>query len=367
MRLDANTRGGRADPGLAVDALLSPRRRLLLQGLAAAAVAAGCGERAAAPAAARFGGPTMGSTYTVKIAGAHLSAAAEAAAQRAVEAAFADVVARMSTYDEDSELARFNRHASTAPFALSAPTLAVLALARDVSAATAGAFDVTVAPAVDAWGFGPAKAARVVAGDELAALAPRVGWRMLAVDPRAGTATKARPDVAADLSGIAKGFAVDAAAAALDAQGFADYMVEAGGEVRTRGRNAAGQPWQIAIERPDALPQRAHRIVPLSGLALATSGDYRIYFERDGTRYCHEIDPATGRPVAHGLASVSVAARDCGYADAMATALFVLGPERGAALAERQGIAAHFIVRDGRGGFRDLSTPAFAALRAAVA
>ncbi|MFO1317653.1 MAG: FAD:protein FMN transferase [Burkholderiales bacterium] len=367
MRLDTNTRGGRADPGLAVDALLSPRRRLLLQGLAAAALAAGGGARTAAMPAVRFGGPAMGSTYTVKIAGPRLAASAEVAAQRAVEAALGDVVARMSTYDANSELARFNRHPSVAPFALSADTLAVLALAQEVSAATDGAFDVTVAPAVDAWGFGPTKVARVVAGDELAALAPRVGWRMLALDPRSGTAAKARPDVRADLSGIAKGWAVDRAAAALDAQGIADYMVEAGGEVRTRGRNAAGQPWQIAIERPDAEPQRAHRIVPLSGLAMATSGDYRIWFERDGTRYCHEIDPVTARPVAHGLASVSVVARDCGYADAMATGLFVLGPERGFALAQRQGIAAHFIVRDGRGGFRDVPTAAFAALGAVAA
>lgn len=367
MRIDSDLRSVRAPAAPAVDALLSPRRRLLLQGLAAAALAAGCGGRPAAPAAARFGGATMGSTYTVKIAGGQITPAAEAAAQRAVEAAFAGVVERMSTYDEGSELSRFNRHAAPAPFPLSADTLAVLALAQEVSAATGGAFDVTVAPAVDAWGFGPAKAARVVPGDELAALAPRVGWRMLAVDPRAGTATKAREDLAVDLSGIAKGYAVDLAAAALDAQGYADYMVEAGGEVRTRGRNAAGQPWQIAIERPDATPQRAHRIVPLSGLALATSGDYRIFFERDGKRYSHEIDPATGRPVAHGLASVSVAARDCGFADAMATALFVLGPDRGVALAQRQGIAAHFIVRDGRGGFRDVATPAFAALGAVAA
>lgn len=367
MRIDSDLRDARVPAAPAVDALLSPRRRLLLQGLAAAAVAAGCGERPAVTAAARFGGATMGSTYTVKIAGARITAAAEAAAQRVVEAAFAGVVERMSTYDDGSELSRFNRHATPAPFPLSADTIAVLALAQEVSAATGGAFDVTVAPAVDAWGFGRAKAARVVAGDELAALAPRVGWRMLAVDARRGTATKAREDLAVDLSGIAKGYAVDLAAAALDAQGHADYMVEAGGEVRTRGRNAAGQPWQIAIERPDATPQRAHRIVPLSGLALATSGDYRIWFERDGTRYSHEIDPATARPVSHGLASVSVAARDCGYADAMATALFVLGPERGVALAQRQGIAAHFIVRDGRGGFRDVTTAAFAALGAVAA
>jgi thiamine biosynthesis lipoprotein len=268
----------------------------------------------------------------------------------------------MSAYDDASELSRFNGHASRAPFALSDDTFAVLARARDVSAATGGAFDVTVAPAVDAWGFGPAKTQRVVTGDPLRALKARVGWERVTLDAQARTATKASPDIRADLSGIAKGYGVDRAAEAVEALGIADYMIEAGGEVRTRGRNASGRPWQIAVERPDAVPQRAHRIVPLSGLAMATSGDYRIYFEQDGRRYCHEIDPATGAPIAHGLASVTVVANACAYADAMATALIVLGPERGYALAASRGVAALFIVREAPGRFRDLATPAFAAL-----
>jgi len=138
-------------------------------------------------------------------------------------------------------------------------------------------------------------------------------------------------------------------------------MVEAGGEVRTRGRNAEGAPWQIAIEAPDATPQRPWFVVPLSGLALATSGDYRIFFERDGQRYCHEIDPATGAPVGHGLASVSVVDADCARADALATALMVMGAERGAAHAAGRGIAAYFIVRDGARLVAHAS-PAFAAL-----
>jgi thiamine biosynthesis lipoprotein len=304
----------------------------------------------------------MGSTYTVKIAGPRLGAAAEVAARRAVEDALAGVVDRMSAYRDDSELSRFNRHGGRGPFALSADTFAVFRLAREVSAATNGAFDITVAPVVDAWGFGPGRAQRVVTATEMAALEERVGWRMLTLDERNATVTKARADMRADLSGIAKGYAVDRAAQALDALGIVDYMVEAGGEIRTRGRNADGRPWQIAIERPDAVPQQAHRIVPLAGLAMATSGDYRIYFERDGTRYCHEIDPATGRPIRHGLASVTVVAPDCGYADAMATALIVLGPDQGHAHAVARNVAALFIVREGDGGLREFGTPAFAAL-----
>ena len=330
-----------------MDTLLSPRRRTLLQALAAGTLVAACGERRGVAIAPQleFRGPTMGTTFTAKIAGPRLPESAAAAARDGVAGALDAVVARMSTYLPHSELSRFNRHSDASPFALSADTLAVFALAREVSALSDGAFDITIAPLVDAWGFGPVKAHRVVGDAEIAALAPRVGWRGLAVDTAAGTVAKAHAGQSADLSGIAKGFAVDQAARALDALGIADYMVEAGGEVRTRGLNPEGRPWQIAIERPDAMPPRPHVVVPLSGLAMATSGDYRIFFEEGGRRYSHEIDPATGRPVRHGLASVSVVAPDCGYADAMATALIVLGPDRGYALAAARNIAAHFIVR----------------------
>ena len=347
-----------------MDTLLSPRRRTVLQALGAAALVAACGDRRSATVApvVEFGGPTMGTSFTAKIAGAGLSEAGAAAARDADAGALDAVVARMSTYLPDSELSRFNRHADGAPFALSADTLAVFALAQQVSATSGGAFDITIAPLVDAWGFGPSKAHRVVGDGEVARLAAHVGWRRIAVDATAGTVTKSHADLRADLSGIAKGFAVDQAARALDALGIADYLIEAGGEVRTRGRNAEGRPWQIAIELPDATPQRPHFIVPLSGLSMATSGDYRIYFERDGRRYSHEIDPATGQPIRHGLASVSVVAPECGYADAMATALIVLGPDQGYALAAAQNIAAHFIVREPGGSLRDRQTPAFMTL-----
>lgn len=349
-----------------MDALLSSRRRTLLQALGAAAVVAGCGERTVALAAARplfaFSGASMGTTYNVRIAGATLSPEREALVRQAVERSLDGVVARMSTYDAASELSRFNAHASTAPFALSSDTLDVLEVAGRVSAETGGAFDVTVAPWVNAWGFGPSKEQRVPAAEALQAMKRGVGYRQIAVQRDRGTATKAQPIVAADLSGVAKGYAVDAASRALEKLDVADYMVEAGGEVRTRGRNASNQPWQIAIERPDAVPQRAHFIVPLSGQSMATSGDYRIYFERDGRRYSHEIDPVTGAPVTHRLASVSVIADDCGYADAMATALFVLGPDRGYALADARQLAAYFVVRNPDGTLVERATPAFAAL-----
>ena len=349
------------------DTICTTRRTLLKAGLGAmAALAGGCdrwsgGAAAAGPFA--FHGLAMGSTYTVKIVAPGLSAAGQAAAHAAVQTALERVEERMSTYREASELSRFNRHAEATPIALSAETLAVFAAAQRVSEASGGAFDVTVGPVVDAWGFGPSKLHAVPPADELGGLRARVGHRMVAVDLRAGTLAKSRPDVRADLSGIAKGFGVDAAARALEQLGFEHYLVEAGGEVRTRGHNAAGVSWRVGIERPDAVPQRVHRVVPLGGASLATSGDYRIYFEQDGRRYSHEINPATGAPVVHRLASVSVVHPDCMVADAWSTALFVLGPERGPALADAHGLAAYFILRDA-GGFVDLETSSFAALGA---
>jgi len=279
-----------------------------------------------------------------------------------VRAALDRVDATMSTHRPDSELSHFNGHRAASGFALSRDTFAVFALGERVSAMTGGAFDITVGPVVDAWGFGPRREFRVVGPAEVDALERSVGWTMLALDAAARTATKARPEARADLSGIAKGYAVDQAARALDALGIERYMIEAGGEVRARGVNGEGRPWQIGIEQPDANPRRARHVVPLAGRSLATSGDYRIFFERDGTRYCHEIDPATGRPIANGVASVSVAADACALADALATGLMVMGPERGLAFAVAQNLAAHFVVRTADGRLVDRMTPAFAAL-----
>jgi len=344
-----------------MDALISPRRRSLVAGLASASLLAACGERRslhAAPAV-EFRGPAMGSAYTLKIAGA--TGVAPAAAHEAVHDALQAIERLMSTYLADSELSRLNRAPAGTPFPLSADTFAVLALAGEIARDTDGAFDVTVAPLVDAWGFGPSRDRRIVAEDERRALLARVGPGRLALDPDRRAAVKARADVAADLSAIAKGYGVDHAAHALDALGVANYMIEAGGEVRTRGRNAEGAPWQIAIEAPDASPQKPWFVVPMSDLSLATSGDYRIFFEQDGRRYCHEIDPESGRPVDNGVASVSVVAPDCARADALATALMVMGETRGTAFATERGIAAYFIVRDGQ-RLRVRATPAFAAL-----
>lgn len=349
------------------------RRAALASGLGAfALLATGCGRRDAlidlgGLAQHTLHGLSMGSSYTVKIVARGLSAAGLSAAQQAVAGALGDVVALMSHYDSESEVSRLNRQALGRPMAVSESTLRVFETAAAVQEASGGAFDATLGRAVDAWGFGPSgQARRVLTGGALAELQSEQRARALSIDARAGTLTRHAP-VLTNLSGVAKGYGVDRAALALDALGLGDYMVEVGGEIRTRGLNARDQAWQLAIERPDAMPQQALLMVPLSGRALATSGDYRNFFIEGGRRYSHEIDPDSATPVAHALASVSVVADDCTQADAWSTALFVLGPQLGLQAAQRLGLAAYFVQRRADGSFGESSTPAFAALGARAA
>jgi thiamine biosynthesis lipoprotein len=268
----------------------------------------------------------------------------------------------MSTYQPSSELSQFNSSRATEPFPVSAETLQVFAEAQRISAATGGAFDITVGPLVNLWGFGPnAKPLMIPADEEVERLRPRIGWSRIEVDTALSTIRKSEPEMYCDLSAIAKGYAVDRVAEGLAALGLADTMVEVGGEVRTRGRNAAGEPWRIAIERPDTAQRAFQEVVPLSDLAMATSGDYRNFYEQDGVRFSHTIDPRTGRPIQHRLASVSVIDPVCMRADGYATALMVLGEEEGFKLAEEQGLAALFLVRKGD-GFEERATAAFKTL-----
>jgi len=353
-----------------MDALLSPRRRRLLGacgGLGALALA-GCGERARAsrPAAGwQFGGETMGTAYVVKLAGATLPPARLEAVQADVHAALDGVNRGMSLYRPASELMRLNRQPAGVPLPLSNDLYEVLAAGQAVSTLSQGAFDVSVAPLVNAWGFGAEPRRQRPPVDESGARRA-IDYRGLRLDPQQRTVTKTLAQLQADLGGIAKGYGVDRAARAIEAHGIGDYMIEVGGEVRTGGRNPDGRAWRIGIEEPDAVPQRARLVLPLAGRAMATSGDYRNYFEYAGRRYSHEIDPRTAAPIAHGLAAVTVVADDCMRADALATALIVLGPQAGWALASRENLAAYFIVRGTDGRLHDRATEAFAALAEAA-
>jgi thiamine biosynthesis lipoprotein len=319
----------------------------------------------AAPARVVLSGPALGTTWSVTLGAEGRGRADLARARAAVDESLAAVDRGMSTWAPDSELSRFNRHASTDPFPLSPDTLRVLGLAREVSERTGGAFDVTVRPLVAAWGFGAGARLPGQGPDaaELEALRQRVGFRLLVLDPAAGTAGKRRPDLECDLSAIAKGFAVDQVARALAELGWTDFLVEVGGEVRARGRRPAGGPWRVGIERPDPEGRAVHGVVELADLSMATSGDYRSFYEQGGKRLGHIVDPRTGRPVRHRLASVSVVHRDAVLADAWATGLAVLGPEEGLAIAEAAGLDAYFILRTGSGGFEILATPGFPRVR----
>lgn len=275
-----------------------------------------------------------------------------------------DVNGLMSTYRDDSQLSRFNAAASTDWVSVSQELAAVVAEAHAVSAATGGAFDVTIGPLVNLWGFGPeVKADQLPGPSEIAAALSRTGYRFLDVRLDPPALRKTRSDLYVDLSAIAKGYGVDRIAALLRDRGLADALVDIGGELRGLGTNARAEPWRIAVERPEAGARRVFRVVPLRGLGMATSGDYRNFFELDGVRYSHTIDPKTGRPVEHRLASVTVLGESAMSADAWATALLVLGPDDGLALAESRGLAALLIEHDGD-GFSAVSTARFEALTA---
>ena len=340
-----------------------PTRRLVpLVGVLVLSVLAACQQVEPVPSASQFSGSTMGTRYTVKVALDEVSSQRYAELANAVQATLDDVDAKMSHYMEDSEVSRLNRWAESGPFAISSDTLEVLLHAGEISSTTGGAFDITVAPLVSAWGFGPpGRPPESPDTKEIERLLELTGWEKLHVDRTTSTVTKTIPELTIDLSAIAKGFAVDRVADTLDAEGIQSYMIEVGGEVRTRGLNPQNESWQIGIERPVPNDQAIDLIVPLSNLAMATSGDYRNYYEADGQRISHTIDPRTGNPMTHNVASVSVIGPLCVRADAYATGLLVLGPE-GFDLAEELGLAAYFLQRDKEGVFVGRMTTAFRAI-----
>ncbi|MEP6504604.1 MAG: FAD:protein FMN transferase [Betaproteobacteria bacterium] len=305
------------------------------------------------------GGRTMGTTWQVRlVGGAQLERDAVAAA---IEATLDDVVAQMSTWEPGSDLCRFNRAPAGAWRALPAPFFEVLAAGLEVARASGGAFDPTAGALVDAWGFGPvARGAARPDADVLAHASRRGGWQRLALDD-ARRAARQPGGLALDLSAIAKGYAVDRVAARLGAMGFASHLVEVGGELRGTGVKPDGQPWWVLLEHPDAEAGDTQTVLALHGLSVASSGDYRRWFEHGGERFSHTIDPRDGLPIRHGLAAVTVVHAECMLADAWSTALGVLGAVVGLALADRLGLAALFVVRRD-GGFEEHVSAAFDAL-----
>lgn len=315
-----------------------------------------------------FDGTTMGTTYSVKLGGSPVSETEYDAIFRAITSTLERVDGRMSTYRDDSELSRFNRHASTEPFAVSDETAKVFLLARQVSERTGGAFDVTVAPLVAAWGFGAgARLSDPPTDAEIARIRVRVGYRLVNVDPKTHSLIKLHPEVHCDLSAIAKGYAVDAVAEALEQMKRRDYLIEIGGEVRVKGHNAEGRLWRVGIERPDPMTRRVAQAIELRDMAVATSGSYRnvrAVRTAAGEQYAsHTIDPRTGVAVPSGPVLVTVVHESTAIADALATAFHVLGPREGLALAVREGLAVLFVSEAMHGEHEEHVTPRFEQIR----
>ena len=312
-----------------------------------------------APEPHAFSGPTMGSLYHVTV-DADLTEAEQARARSVIEESLGRVERLLSTFDSASEVSRFNRHASTEAFAVSPELMGVLVLAREVSERSGGALDVTVAPLVDAWGFGPVDRDGEIPSDELVEeLRPLVGYERLVIDEAAGTVAKGDPAMRIDLSAVGQGYAVDVVAAALKDLGLGRFLVELSGELAAVGTRGDGTAWRIGVEAPAEGQRDVWGTVELVDEAISTSGDYSNYFEIEGVRYTHLVDPRTGRPVPMVGAAVSVVHESAAVADAWDTALAVLGPDAGYALAEREEVAALFLTRAGD-GVRARVTPALA-------
>lgn len=330
----------------------------LLRPLVAAACAAALAGCELSDPLESFGGPTMGSTYSIKYVRADGVADAKTL-QAGVEGILAEVDQQMSTYRDDSLIERFNRAPSGTCTAMPVDVLELVRLGEGLSLQSDGAFDLTVEPLLNLWGFGPkSRGEQVPSAEAIAAARQRVGHQHLRID---GERLCKDAKVQVDFNSVAAGHAVDRIAAWLDQQGVGSYLVEATGELKMRGRKPDGSAWRIAIEEPRDDQQVPQKVLELDGFGVSTSGDYRNYFEENGRRYSHTLDPRTGAPIAHKLAAVTVLHRKAVLADGLSTLLMVLGPEEGIVWAERQGIAAFFVTRAGE-GYVTHATKAFTAL-----
>ncbi|WP_420835125.1 FAD:protein FMN transferase [Photobacterium aquae] len=302
-------------------------------------------------------GATMGTYYSIKLVKQEgLPSASELQAE--IDRRLELVNDQMSTYRKHSELSQFNQHRSSEPFEVSADTAKVVTEALRLSKLTDGALDVTVGPIVNLWSFGPeARPEKTPTADELAERRKEVGIEHLSV--KGNTLIKDIPDLYVDLSSIAKGFGVDVVADYFDQLGVANYLVEVGGELRLKGNNLEGVPWRIAIEKPTEDGHRAiQEVIEPGNMGVATSGDYRNYFEQDGVRYSHLINPKTGMPIDNHVVSVTVLSPSCMTADALATAFSVMGEEQALALANKEQIAVLLIVKT-KQGFKEYPSDAF--------
>lgn len=343
----------------------------------------GCSGTATGPELTGFNGKIMGTGYSVRLGhrsagpavtdAAVTDAAVSGTAEtnelaQAVHAVLQDVDTHMSTWRADSELSQLNDRVDADWQPMSDATVQVIDRALATSSASDGAFDITIGPLVDLWGFGAGAGShgnRKPASRDIQQRLTQVDHAAIEVNTAMSTVRKHNGSARLDLSGIAKGHAVDRAAEVLDNMGFDNYLIEVGGELKARGQKPDGSLWKVAIERPIAGRREAFRALNLHNQAIATSGDYRNFFADGGQRYSHSIDPRSGKPVTHDLASVSVVADSTMMADALSTALMVMGPDDALAFATQHEVAAHLILKSGT-ALQEVYSPAFEALLSRV-
>lgn len=305
-------------------------------------------------------GLTMGTSFTVKWV-SNDSSSAQELNQRLpseINQLLVNINNSMSTYQANSELTRINQLPAGSKVLLSHGLADVLQRALEISQQSSGAFDVTIGPLVNLWGFGPdGRVINAPTESKITELMQQVGFNHIRLDNQARELVKLK-NVYIDLSAIAKGYGVDQIAQLLERYDLASYLVEIGGELRAKGLKPDNNHWKIAIEAPIAGDRKIQRIIAVKDVGIATSGDYRNYFEQDGVRFSHTINPADGKPIRHRLASVTVLAQDCASADALATAMMVMGAEKAEPFAIEQGVEALLIVKTDS-GFREIMTPGF--------
>lgn len=308
-------------------------------------------------------GSALGTSFTVSLVEPPDDLDADALREE-VLAAIQYVDQLASTWRDDSELSLLNADYSIDWIPVSSEFCELLEQSQEISKTTNGAYDLTIGPLVNLWGFGPRGAvSEPPSAADIAAAQHRVGFDLIELDCKERLIRKDVPDLYIDLSGWAKGYAVDQVAELLDSRGLENYLVEIGGELRVSGLNRDREAWAIGIEAPSTSARVPYAIVNVSNTSVATSGDYRNFFEHGGKRFSHMIDARTGRPVTHKLAAVTVIHPSAAYADAMATALLVLGPDAGPALAKELSLSAYFLVRNPT-GILEITTPEFDQLSA---
>jgi thiamine biosynthesis lipoprotein len=304
-----------------------------------AGLLAGCGN---GDSLESFGGPTMGSTYSIKYL-RHVGDPDSSQVRSEVEGILAEVDQQLSTYRNDSDIERFNALPANSCQKMPAAVLELIRVGEQLSAQSEGSYDLTVEPLMNLWGFGPqGREEKVPDAAALAEVMQRVGRQHLQIN---GDQLCKDAAVEVDFNSIAAGYAVDTIAARLDAMGIHDYLAEATGELKAKGRKLDGSSWRIALEEPRDDQQVAERIINIDGYGVSTSGDYRNYFLQDGRRYSHTFDARSGAPVLHDLASVTVIHPSALMADGLSTLLLILGPERAWDYAEKHDIGAFFVIR----------------------